>query len=67
MSDKQWIVTYDYNITIGDLYSAYENYLYCLNYSVTKLSKGIEYIFFSKETEIGHIEKFLQLAQVSIR
>ncbi|MCB4974887.1 DNA adenine methylase [Streptococcus mutans] len=62
MAGKKWIVTYDCNINIGNLYSDYESYLYYLNYSVTKPSKGIEYIFFSKETEIGDIEKFLQLA-----
>ena len=55
MSDKKWIITYDNNVTIGNLYSDYENYLYYLNYSVTKPSRGIEYIFFSKETEVGAI------------
>ncbi len=64
MSDKKWIITYDNNVTIGNLYSDYENYLYYLNYSVTKPSRGIEYIFFSKETEVGAIEKFLQLSSV---
>lgn len=61
MQSKKWIITYDNHSNIGDIYSSYDSCLYYLNYSVTKPSKGIEYIFFSPNTQKGEVKRFLKL------
>ena len=61
MTDKKWIVTYDNHPAIGEIYSRYDSHFYYLSYSITKPTKGIEYIFFSDNTIMGEIETFLQL------
>lgn len=61
MQSKKWIITYDNHPNIGDIYSPYDSCLYYLNYSVTKPSKGIEYIFFSPNTQKGEVKRFLKL------
>jgi len=52
MSDKNWILTYDLSEQIYDMYKEFRCEEYYLNYSVTKPSKGIEYIFYSNNLEV---------------
>lgn len=47
MSNKNWILTYDLSVEIFQMYKEFKYEKYYLNYSVTKPSKGIEYIFYS--------------------
>ncbi|GAB6702253.1 DNA adenine methylase [Streptococcus uberis] len=47
MSNKNWILTYDLSEEIFQMYNEFKYEKYYLNYSVTKPSKGIEYIFYS--------------------
>ncbi|AKI37230.1 TPA: DNA adenine methylase [Streptococcus pyogenes] len=47
MSNKNWILTYDLSEEIFQMYKEFKYEKYYLNYSVTKPSKGIEYIFYS--------------------
>ena len=63
MLDKNWILTYDVSEEIFEMYSDFPNEKYYLNYSVTKPSKGIEYIFYSKNLVVPNKTKFLKKAQ----
>lgn len=47
LKSKNWILTYDVVPEIFQMYNEFRNEKYYLNYSVTKPSKGIEYIFYS--------------------
>ena len=47
LKGKNWILTYDVVPEIFQMYNEFRNEKYYLNYSVTKPSKGIEYIFYS--------------------
>lgn len=60
MSNKNWILTYDVSDEIFKMYSNLRNEKYYLNYSVTKPSKGIEYIFYSKQLIIPKETQFLK-------
>ncbi|EGP69401.1 DNA adenine methylase [Streptococcus mitis] len=62
MSNKNWILTYDVSDEIFKMYSNLRNEKYYLNYSVTKPSKGIEYIFYSKQLIIPIETQFLKKA-----
>ena len=62
MSNKNWILTYDVSDEIFKMYSNLRNEKYYLNYSVTKPSKGIEYIFYSKQLIIPKETQFLKKA-----
>ena len=58
---KKWILTYDKVSEIEKLYSAFNKVEYYLNYSAGKQTRGIEFMFFSKETFPGQIDKYLKL------
>jgi len=60
--DKNWILTYDVSDEIFKMYSNLRNEKYYLNYSVTKPSKGIEYIFYSEQLIIPKETQFLKKA-----
>ena len=62
MSNKKWILTYDVSDEIFKMYSNLRNEKYYLNYSVTKPSKGIEYIFYSKQLIIPIETQYLKKA-----
>lgn len=62
MSNKNWILTYDVSDEIFKMYSNLRNEKYYLNYSVTKPSKGIEYIFYSKQLIIPIETQYLKKA-----
>lgn len=47
MYNKKWILTYDVAAEIFQMYSNFKYEKYYLNYSVSKPTKGIEYIFYS--------------------
>jgi N6 adenine-specific DNA methyltransferase len=61
MKEKNWIVTYDNNENIAEMYANYYKERYYLNYSVTKPNKGIEYIIFSDNTLSGDITSYLSI------
>ena len=62
MSNKKWILTYDVSDEIFKMYSNLRSEKYYLNYSVTKPSKGIEYIFYSKQLIIPIETQYLKKA-----
>lgn len=62
LHNKNWILTYDNTPHIYRMYKDYRHHQYYLNYSITTPSKGIEYIFYSSELNIGDISKHLKLA-----
>lgn len=61
MAGKKFIITYDNHENIGKIYNDYASVLYYLNYSVTKPSQGVEYLFFSSNLICGDISKYLKL------
>ncbi|HEK9989155.1 Site-specific DNA methylase [Streptococcus equi subsp. zooepidemicus] len=63
MSNKKWILTYDVSEEILKMYNDFRNEKYYLNYSVTKPSKGIEYIFYSEQLIVPLETQHLQKAQ----
>lgn len=63
MSNKRWILTYDVSEEIFKMYNDFRNEKYYLNYSVTKPSKGIEYIFYSEQLNILLETQYLKKAQ----
>ena len=63
MSNKKWILTYDISEEIFKMYNDFRNEKYYLNYSVTKPSKGIEYIFYSKQLNIPPATQHLKKAK----
>ncbi|MGT2742483.1 DNA adenine methylase [Streptococcus plurextorum] len=63
MSNKKWILTYDISEEIFKMYNDFRNEKYYLNYSVTKPSKGIEYIFYSEQLNIPPATHHLKKAK----
>lgn len=61
MENHYWILTYDTSDKILELYQDFKNYKYCLNYSIAKHTKGIEYIFFSNRLKPGLIDDYLHI------
>lgn len=62
LKDKKWILTYDVATEIFQMYNTFRHEKYYLNYSVTKPSKGIEYIFYSENLIIPQSTRFLKKA-----
>lgn len=63
MSNKNWILTYDLSEEIFQMYKEFKFEKYYLNYSVTKPSKGIEYVFYSEQLNIPPETQYLKKAQ----
>lgn len=63
MKNRYWILTYDIAKEIENLYKNYEHEKYYLNYSIATPTLGQEFIFFSKNTEKGAIEKHLKMVK----
>lgn len=63
MLNKKWILTYDVSDEVFKMYSDFRNEKYYLNYSVTKPSKGIEYIFYSEQLIVPIETQYLKKAQ----
>jgi DNA adenine methylase len=61
LKNRKWIVTYDNAIEIRDMYIDLDFIEYYLNYTAQDKKKGIEYMFFSKETISDYPEKYLKL------
>jgi len=51
---NSWIVTYDKNQKISEMYSAYRQKEYTLNYSVSDNKKGVEIMIFSPDLSIPY-------------
>ncbi len=62
LKNKKWILTYDVAPEIFQMYNTFRNEKYYLNYSVTKPSKGIEYIFYSNNLIIPQDTRHLKKA-----
>lgn len=65
MRNRYWILTYDVAKEIEELYNKY-NYFpikYHLNYSIAQPTKGQEFMFFSRKTITGNIDKYLKVAE----
>lgn len=54
-----WIVTYDLVDEITEMYSSLERRIYNLQYSAQRRYKGLEVIFFSKNTNIPNNDMFI--------
>lgn len=65
MLNKQWILTYDISKEIEDLYCGNNHIKYSLNYSISKPSKGQEFMFFSNNLNTGSAELFLNVISPS--
>ena len=63
MNNKHWILTYDTEKQILDMYSKYRFDIYYLNYSIMKPSKGMEYIFYSPNLIINNETKKLKIVK----
>ncbi len=63
MVNKKWIITYDNSHEIFSMYKEFRYERYHLNYSISKPSKGVEYIFFSDNLIQGEISNFLNLIE----
>lgn len=61
MRNRYWILTYDIANEIEKLYKNYDIERYYLNYSIATPSKGQEFMFFSKKTQKGDIEEYLNI------
>ncbi|MCY1119810.1 DNA adenine methylase [Bacillus altitudinis] len=61
MNRRYWILTYDISDQIKELYKNYYYLKYFLNYSISKPTKGQEFIFFSKKINSGDFNRFLNL------
>lgn len=61
LENKKYIITYDCNPIIKELYSTLDYIEYYLNYSAQNKTRGIEYMFFSKNLKKGRVEKFLKV------
>ena len=62
LKNKKWILTYDVAPEILQMYDTFRNEKYYLNYSVTKPSKGVEYIFYSNNLIIPQDTRHLKKA-----
>ena len=54
--DKNWIVSYDNVPEIKTLYSGYNNIVYKLKYSASKIHEGEEIMFFSDSVKIPNLK-----------
>ncbi|MCJ0597492.1 DNA adenine methylase [Enterococcus cecorum] len=61
LSNKSWILTYDKCDEINNLYAEYTKHEYSLNYSISKPSKGIEFLFNSDSIQFGRSLDYLNL------
>lgn len=61
MRNRLWILTYDVATEIEKLYHGFDKETYYLNYSISKPSKGKEFMFFSKNINCGDISAYLDL------
>ncbi|AHN23388.1 DNA adenine methylase [Lysinibacillus varians] len=57
LNNYNWIVTYDFESAIKDIYSGYPIRSYDLNYSVTKKRKEKEYLIFNPNLNIESYDK----------
>ena len=62
MQNKLWILTYDNEIEVFDMYKTFEYKMYYLRYSISSSTKGIEYMFFSKLLNKGNTEEYLKIS-----
>lgn len=65
MRNRYWILTYDIAEEIENMYGKYNYHpiRYFLNYSIAKPTRGQEFMFFSRNTKIGNVDKYLQLVE----
>lgn len=63
MRNRYWILTYDIAAEIEKLYGKLEHERYYLNYSIAKPTKGQEFMFFSRNTDVGKIGEYLRLVE----
>lgn len=56
LSNRYWLVSYDNEMAIKDLYSEFRQKIYSLNYSVGKASKGSEVIIYNDKLFIPEID-----------
>ena len=63
MQNKKWILTYDVNDKIFDMYSDYEKFEYYLNYSAGSTKIGLEYIFLSNTLSSANINEYLRIKE----
>ena len=61
MKNRYWILTYDIAEQIERMYDGYTPKRYNLNYSISKPTKGQEFIFFSKKVDPGDIQSYLKI------
>ncbi|MBU9714124.1 DNA adenine methylase [Evansella tamaricis] len=61
LQDYFWIVTYDHSTEIKALYSELNSVEYYLNYSAQEKTKGVEYMFFSVNTNTSRPNHYLNL------
>lgn len=61
--DKNWILTYDVNSLLDDLYSDFHSDNYYLNYSVSKPKKGVETIIFSNHIQKRDYRMYLKICE----
>ncbi|MBO1514297.1 DNA adenine methylase [Metabacillus bambusae] len=59
LKNRKWIVTYDHEIEIKQMYKKLPYIEYYLNYTAQNKTKGIEYMFYSKCTNIGEPDNYL--------
>ncbi|HDT8860069.1 TPA: DNA adenine methylase [Staphylococcus pseudintermedius] len=64
LDKKDWILTYDIDELLEDLYSEYESENYYINYSVHNPRKGVEKIIFSKNLKRNKYSDFIKLAKI---
>lgn len=62
LNNKNWILTYDLDDLLDDLYSNYESDNYYINYSVHNPKKGIEKIIFSKNLKKNKYNNYIKVA-----
>jgi len=61
LNDQKWVVSYDNNIEIRELYSQFNKFEYSLNYSAVNSTKGSEVMIFSDQV---YLPDNIQLAEV---
>lgn len=64
LNSTSWILTYDLDDLLTDLYSGYESDNYYINYSVHNPRKGIERMIFSKGLKKEEYHRYITLADV---
>ncbi|CAM2737017.1 DNA adenine methylase [Levilactobacillus brevis] len=61
MEDKKWILTYDVDPYILNLYREFEHFQYGLNYTAGKHKQANEYLFLSHALSSSSVESFLKV------